>query len=259
MQRSERLKAIIRAVETGPRRIADLTELTGASAVTVRRDLADLAERGVVVRTRGGAAPASLRGADFPFGVRRAEHSDIKHALASFAAGLVRPGQSVLIDNGTTALAVAEQVSGYGVTALALSLHAAAALARRPGNEVTVPGGVVAAEDLSFTGIDAERAVRNMRFDIAFLGACAADPAHGLTVARYDDARVKRAVLGSATRRVLVATPEKFTRTAAHRFGTFSDIDTVVTSDGVSTVLLHELRGLGVEIVTVPAVEPVHA
>ncbi|WP_136056018.1 DeoR/GlpR family DNA-binding transcription regulator [Microbacterium sp. K24] len=251
VQRSERLKVIIRAVESGPRRIQDLAELTGASTITIRRDLTELAEQGALRRNHGGAEAASKRGAEFPFGLRLSEEPNAKSALADAAAQLVLPGQSILIDNGTTALAIARRLAGFGVTALALSLHAAAALAERPGNEVIVPGGAVDPDDLSFTGVDAVDAVRSMRFDVAFLGACSADPTHGLTVSKLADARIKRAALASSARVILVATAEKFTRTSAHRFGSFADLDTVVTSADAPVGAIHDAREAGVTVITV--------
>ncbi len=251
MQRAERLKAIIRSVEAGPRRIQELAELTGASTITIRRDLAELAEQGALQRTHGGAEPASERGRAFPFGLRESEDTAAKGALGEAAVRLVRPGQAVLVDNGTTALAVARNLDGVGVTALALSLHAAAALAARSGNEVIVPGGTVDPDDLSFVGIDAVDVIRRMRFDIAFLGACSADPAHGLTVATWADAAIKRAALESSARTVLVATAEKFTRTSAHRFGAFSDLDTIITTADAPAAIVHEARQAGVEVITV--------
>ena len=195
----------------------------------------------------------SARGTEFPFGLRQSEHPGAKSALAEAAARLVRPGQSILIDNGTTALAVARRLEGIGITALALSLHSAAALAARAGNEVIVPGGSVDADDLSFTGVDAVDAVRSMRFDIAFLGACSADPAQGLTVSTRADAQIKRAALESSARAVLVATAEKFTRTSAHRFGSVADLDAIITTVDASAVILQEARQAGVEVITVPA------
>jgi DeoR/GlpR family transcriptional regulator of sugar metabolism len=242
---------IIRAVADGPRRIGELAELTGASSITVRRDLAELAEQGALQRTHGGAAPAPARGAEFPFALRQSESPEVKRALAVAAAELVHPGQSVLIDNGTTALAVATQLADAGITALALSLHAAAALARR-GNEIIVPGGSVEPDDLSFMGIDAVDTIRSMRFDVAFLGACSADPAHGLTVARRADAKIKRAAIDASTRTVLVVTADKFARTSAHRFGSLTDLDTIITTADAPTLALHEARELGVNVVTVP-------
>lgn len=256
MERSERQRAIIRAVDSGRRSVADLAELTGISAVTIRRDLSELSAQGVLRRVRGGAAPVINRGEPYPFPLRIASATAEKAALAHAAAALIEPGMSVLIDNGTTALAVATELSGRGVTALALSLHAAAALASRPGNEIIVPGGVVHEGDLAFMGASAVDAVREMRFDYAVIGACAADPATGLTVARSDDAAVKRAALVSARRAILVATTDKFERTAAHRFGSLDDIDTLVTTADAPVAALRDARARGTQVITVDPVRP---
>lgn len=244
---------IIRAVESGPRGVHELAELTGTTAITLRRDLSELAERGALRRTRGGAEAATGRGLDFPFELRRGEAVDLKRALARAAASRVRPGDCVLIDNGTTALAVAEELAGRGVTALALSIHAAAALAKAPGNQIVVPGGTVATDDLRFTGSTALRAVEAMRFDVAFLGACAADPETGLTVAEYDDAHLKRAALASSRSAVLVATPDKFLRTSAHHFGSIADLDAIVTGDPVPASVTAAAAAAGVELVVADA------
>lgn len=251
VQRSERHRVIIRAVESGRRTVGELATLTGASAISVRRDLADLADQGVLRRTRGGAEPVIRRGLEYPFALRLDEDARTKAALGRAAAALVRPGDAVLIDNGTTALAVAREVAGTGITALALSLHAAAALAARPGDQVIVPGGAVDHDDLAFTGAGAVEAVRAMRFDVAILGACAADPDTGLTVAGWGDAAVKRAALEVSRRVVLVATPDKFARTAAHRFGGIADLEAIVTTRDAPPALLHDARQAGVEVVLV--------
>lgn len=240
---------IIRAVDSGRRTIDELAELTGVSPISIRRDLAELAEQGAVQRIRGGAAPVVSRGSEYPFGLRTSEDTEVKRTLARHAASLIQPGDAVLIDNGTTALAVARELAGLGITALALSLHAAAALAAKPGNEVVVPGGTVGHDDLSFTDAGAADAVRAMRFDIAIIGACAADPDTGLTVATWGDAQVKKAALASSRHVVLVATADKFGRTAAHRFGTLDDVDTIITTSDAPPALVHDARAAGIELV----------
>ena len=238
-------------MSSGTRTVEDIVRLTGASAITVRRDLAELAEEGVLRRVRGGAAPAVARGAGYPFDLRRDEHTATKAALARAAAALVRPGDAVLVDNGTTALAVAHELAGVGITALALSLHAAAALAARPGNQVIVPGGPVDPDGLSFTGPGAAEAIGAMRFDMAILGSCAAHPDTGLTVAGWGDAQAKRAVLAATRRAVLVATADKFGRTAAHRFARISDLDTIATTTDAPAAVLQEARPAGVSVLTI--------
>ncbi|UYQ77476.1 DeoR/GlpR family DNA-binding transcription regulator [Glutamicibacter sp. JL.03c] len=231
--------------------VNDLAHLTGTSTITVRRDLNELAEQGSVRRVRGGAAPALSRGDDFPFDLRRSEANNHKLALAQAAAKHVRPGDSVIIDNGTTALAVARQLAGLGITAMALSLRAAEELHRKPGNQVLVPGGPLSFDELSFVGAGTAEAVASMRFDVAIIGACAANIDTGLTVSQWDDAYVKRAVLKSAQRSILVATADKFNRTAAHKFGDVTDLDTIITTGDLSVTTIYEASQSGVEVITV--------
>lgn len=256
VQRSERHKTIIRVVNSAPRSIGELAEITGTSAVTIRRDLVELAEMGAIERTRGGAGPVLARGDAYPFRLRSSENVQAKRALAERAAALVSPGQSIVLDNGTTILALAQRLSGTGVTALALSLHAAAALKEHPGDEVSVPGGPIDGHDLAFTSAGASEAVRAMRFDTAFLGACAADPANGLTSAGWGDAQVKKAAIASANRTVLVCTPDKFSRTAAYRFADLDALDTVVTTADAPADLVELLRRSGIEVLLAPLDAP---
>lgn len=249
MQRSNRHKTIIQAVAGGETvTIASLGHLTGASAVTIRRDLTELAAIGAVTRTHGGARRAQQRGVPMPFAARSEADHDLKAALAAVASTLVADDDAVVVDNGTTCLAVARVLAGRPVTALALSLHAAAALAARPGATVVVPGGVVETDTYAFGGASAVEAVRDFRADVAVLGACSASVTQGLTSTTYDDAALKRAVLASATRRVLVTSPEKLARSSAFRFGDAGDLTHLVTSVDAPPDVLDAFRVEGVEV-----------
>lgn len=227
--------------------IADLVELTGASAVTVRRDLTELSSHGALTRTHGGARQAFKRGDPLPFSVRMTSDHQSKIALGEVAARLVQDHDSVIIDNGTTCLEVARCLAGRPITALALSLHAAAALASRPGAYVTVPGGPVDTDSLAMT-VGAVAAVGGMRTDIAIVGACSASAADGLTSTTFEDAQVKRAVLQSARRVVLVAGAEKLSRSSTFRFGGPEDLTDLVTSQDAPDDLLEMFRDHGVSI-----------
>lgn len=231
--------------------LATLVELTGASSVTLRRDLAHLAEQGLVERVRGGVRRPRPRGEALPFSDRLDEDHAAKEELARLAAGFVRDGESLIIDNGTTCYAVARALAGRPVTALALSLHAAAALASRPGAAVVVPGGPVQSDSLSFVGADALASVRGMRADVAFLGACSASPEHGLTAVDYQESRVKAAVLAAAARRVLVTTAEKLHGASTFAFAGIEELtDLVVTDDAApAAVAAFEAAGVTVHVV----------
>jgi DeoR/GlpR family transcriptional regulator of sugar metabolism len=153
VQRSIRQKLIVQTVR-GSGRIStgQLAELTGASAVTIRRDLADLEAHGSLRRTRGGAARAAKFGEDVSYRIRASEDQPAKARLAEAAAALINDYDSLIIDNGTTCDAVAHELAGRPVTALCLSLHVAAALAAVPGARVIVPGGPVEPDTLALYG-----------------------------------------------------------------------------------------------------------
>lgn len=249
MNRSLRHKAIIHAVsgrnEIG---IAALVQLTGASAVTVRRDLAELEALGALTRTHGGARQAFKRGSPLPFGVRLEDGREVKEQLAEVVAQLVHDDHSVIIDNGTTCLAVARQLAGRPLTVLSLSLHSAAALAAVPGAYVTLPGGTVETDTLAMTGAAAVRAVEGVRADIAVLGACSASVTDGLTSTTLEDALVKRAVVAAAAQVVLVATADKLSRSSTFRFGDAADLDHLVTTSDAPEDVLEVFREQGVTV-----------
>ncbi|WP_196874117.1 DeoR/GlpR family DNA-binding transcription regulator [Nocardioides luteus] len=257
MQRSLRHKTIIRSVASGTTvSVEALCDLTGASAITIRRDLAELADQGAVRRVRGGVTRADVRGTLMPFSVRFETDRERKDALAVVAAGLVADGESLVLDNGTTCYAVARHLAGRPVTALALSLHAAAALATRPGATVIVPGGPVENDTLAFTGHAAVRAISETNADVAIIGTCSAQPGFGLTSTNYEDAQVKRACLAAGARRVLITTAEKLTRTSTFRFGEFGDLTHLVTTADADPDRLAQFRADGVEVYLVETPPP---
>lgn len=109
--------------------VADLASATGASEMTVRRDLDHLAARGVLRRVHGGAVPAAPSGIEPPFAARATEAVAAKRAIAAAAAELIRDGETIVLDSGTTALELARLLRGRAVTVMPLSLHAARELA----------------------------------------------------------------------------------------------------------------------------------
>src|ERR1700739_1244554 len=106
---------IARAVkESGSALVPEMTELTGASEMTIRRDLDTLAAQGVLERFRGGARTLLLRGEEPPFALRAHEGVDAKHRIAAEVSRLIADGETVLLDSGTTCLQVAQLLHGRG-------------------------------------------------------------------------------------------------------------------------------------------------
>jgi DeoR/GlpR family transcriptional regulator of sugar metabolism len=244
-----RQKLIIQTVRGGGKiHVDQLVELTGASAVTIRRDLADLEAHGSLRRTRGGAARVVKFGEDVSYQVRASEDAPAKVRLAEAAAALVSDYDSLIIDNGTTCHAVAHELAGRPVTALCLSLHVAAALAAVPGARVIVPGGPVEPDTLALYGSQAVDAVRDISADVLLLGACSVSASRGLTAGSYEDAQLKRASIQASSKRVLVATGAKLNQRSNFRFGDAADLSHLITTTDAHDEVLAAFEAEGVHL-----------
>ena len=228
--------------------VTALARLTGVSAVTIRRDLKELAHKGLVTRVHGGALRAPKRGTAHPFPLRKTQDLEAKHLLAKATARLIDDGESVILDNGTTCEMVAENLVGRDIRALCLSLSAAATLASTPGPVVTVPGGIVETDTLAMLTTTAVDAVRRFRADVAILGACAVSAQSGLTCTEDHDAVLKAAIIGSSSRCLMPAPPRKLTRSSTYGFGELSNLDTLLTTTDIDPETLTGLQEAGVSV-----------
>lgn len=249
VQRSFRHKTIIQALRAGQEiSVAGFSQLTGASSATIRRDLTELQEQGFLTRTHGGARRFQQRGVPMPFTARLEEEVQAKQAIGQLVANLVQDGDSIIIDNGTTALAAARHLAGRDITALALSLHTAGALAEVPGVKVLIPSGTVQEGSLNITSPSLLEFIADFQVDIFLMGACAISAEHGLTASTYEDALLKRACIKSSQKVVLLSGKEKFGRVSTHAVGSLDAIHALVTTDTVDPLDLTELSKQGIEV-----------
>ncbi|MBK5656066.1 MAG: DeoR/GlpR transcriptional regulator, partial [Rhizobium sp.] len=157
-------------------------ELTGASPATIRRDLTDLEGHGQLRKVHGGAVAVNLRGTPMPYSLRSAENAESKTAIAQLVSRLVTDDMSVIIDNGSTMVAVAQALQERPITALCLSLRAALPLGEGGVATVSTPDGTLMPESLRYEAASCLRALGAFRADVAIIGTCSASPAMGLTV-----------------------------------------------------------------------------
>lgn len=229
--------------------VATLARDLATSEVTVRRNLEALADGGVLRRVRGGAVSLLMRGEELPFSIRTAESSHIKDRIAAAAAGLVRDGEAVVIDSGTSGLAVARALVGRRLTVMPLSLHGIDALSGSASVKLLVPGGTARFGEGSLVGPMTEANLAGLRFDTTLLTCCGLSFDAGVTAHDVQDAAVKRAAMTSASRTVLVAESAKFGRTALAVVCSASDVDVLVTDTDAPTDAVAALREAGVQVV----------
>ncbi|WP_368396773.1 DeoR/GlpR family DNA-binding transcription regulator [Streptomyces sclerotialus] len=249
---TDRLRRITEAVrEAGRIGVAELAGLTGASEMTIRRDLEVLAGQGVLERYRGGARSLLLRGEEPPFALRAQEGISAKRRIAAEVAGLIADGESVVLDSGTTCLEVARALEPRRLTVMPLSLHAVTALTGAAQLTLLVPGGRPRPGELALTGPLTEASLAALRFDTAVIGCCGLNATDGLTAYDLDDAAVKRAAIASSRRVIVVAEAEKFSRTALALVAPAAALHAVVTDGTAPEEETDALAAAGVTVRTV--------
>ncbi|MEU0781600.1 DeoR/GlpR family DNA-binding transcription regulator [Streptomyces sp. NPDC006173] len=245
----DRLRQITDAVQAaGSVGVAELAELTGASEMTIRRDLEALAAQGVLERYRGGARSLLLRGDEPPFAMRVHDGLEVKRRIAAEAAKLITDGESVVLDSGTTCLEVARALKGRRITVMPLSLHAVNALTEAPQLTLLVPGGRPRQGELALTGPLTEASLASLRFDTALIGCCGLDAVNGLTAYDLDDAAVKRAAIAASRRVIAVTEGSKLARTALAVVAPVSALDAVVTDERAPREQTEALVAAGVTV-----------
>lgn len=225
--RHQRIAALLE--EQGRWSVRDLQARTGASAATLRRDLAFLARAGRLVRSHGGVMRPGLGGAEPDFERKLRTAAAAKRALAAAALALVPARATVFVDAGTTTLEAGRQLLGReGVTVYTNSLPL---LAEPPGGpaRVVALGGEVRPLSRALVGGLALAWLEHLRFDVALIGASGLEEAAGPSTTELLEAAVKRAALGRARRTVLLADASKWAEPAAVRFAGWQDFSDLVT------------------------------
>jgi DeoR/GlpR family transcriptional regulator of sugar metabolism len=248
---SQRREAVLRRLTAdGEAAFAELAEEFGVSEMTIRRDLETLEADGLARRVRGGAISVVSRSYEPPFAVRATTAHDAKEAIGAAAADLVNDGDTVVIDVGTTTLALARRLHGKrGLTVVTASLPVAMELGADPDIRVVVTGGQVRSGELSLTGGMAEDAFSTMNCDVAFIGIAGICASPGLSEYNPDDARVKRVAIDAVRRVIVLADTSKLGRVAFSTVAPLSAVDVLVTDAAAEHPCAAEIAAAGVTLV----------
>jgi len=202
----------------------DLAKELSVSIDTVRRDLNHLVQEGFVQRVHGGAILASPPVE--PVLMRQGRNLEQKQAAARKALSLIRPGQIVFIDIGTTLDEMARVVDrGLRFTVVTRNLRLALLLAERTEAEVVLLGGQVNRMDLAASGATMAREIANIRADLCFLGLCGIHLEVGLTTRRLEEVELFRAIIQSSGAVVGVGTKEKVGTAGPFVIGPVTQLD----------------------------------
>lgn len=198
---------------------------------TIRKDLNELCERGLLQRVHGGAVnPSSV--SNWAYESRRNLAEDAKRRIGMAAAALIPNDSSIVLNIGTTTEQVALALRRHqGVMAITNNINVANILREAPGVEVIIAGGLVRASDGGVVGEATVDFIRQFKVDYAVIGASAIDADGSIFDYDYREVRVAREILAHARLSILVADKMKFERSAPVRIGHLSKIDIFVTDE----------------------------
>jgi len=244
----ERQREILRRLNSHGRVVA--AELVTAFAVSedsIRRDLRELAARGLCRRVYGGAL---LVGPDLPrISLRRGLQVEAKLLLARKAASLVRSGQILLIDAGSTNSAIVDALADrMGLTIVTTAPDIAQRLMDREGFEILMVGGCIDKRAGSAVGIQAALEIRRVRADLCFPGTCAIDPATGVWSVNSEEALIKRAMIESSGETAVVVTRDKFAAAAAHHVAGIDQMDHLVVEHDIEANIVAAFEAQSVSV-----------
>lgn len=229
-------------VRRGSATVTELAESFGVSVMTVHRDLDELERQGMVRKVRGGATAQASNVWESNIAYRLKAHTAEKDAIARVVATLIEPGSSVMLDDSTTALAVARQLGELApLTVVTNFLEAIRLLAGHPDIRLIALGGEYHATHDSFLGLGCVDAVEAVSTDVVVVSTSAISEEYAFHQ-EQEIVLVKRAMLRAGARRILAVDGSKLARVALHRVAPLDDFDVIVVDANAPADLLQRLR-----------------
>ncbi len=252
MTNNERKQQIMELVSRNKSvQITDLTRLFDVSVMTIRRDLADLEEKKYIKRVYGGAV-LNEEELNKPYFPRAAINSLTKDLIAKKAVELIKDGDTIILDLGTTVLQVSKHLDGKkNLSVISCSIPVICELEKYPDITVYSPGGELRRDNHAFLGSGTEDEIAKYCADIAFIGVAGISDEFGLTNFYHKTASLCSKIMKQSKKVVLLADSSKFGQVKPAVVGKLSAIDVIITDSAAPEYYLDIFRNLNIEILQV--------
>ncbi|MEA9413970.1 DeoR/GlpR family DNA-binding transcription regulator [Flavobacterium sp. PL02] len=249
MKKEERQNVILEYLSKEHRvTLIELSEYLNVSEDTVRRDVKELSDQGLLKAVRGGAvAPSPI-----PLHYRNREKHDLenKKIIAEKAISFLKDGQVVFIDGGTTSVAlVASFPYDLKITIITNSFPVAALVEDLPNIELIFAGGKMCKTSFATSSIETIDFFRNFRADVCILGVCSIHHERGITGIMYDDSQIKKNMIQNSNFVIALSSIEKVGTAEAYFVCPIKDINVLVTNNDPEDELLKPYKDAGITIV----------
>ena len=235
--------------------VDSLVEMFSVSAVTIRSDLKALEKQNFLVRAHGFAIANSAGQIELTIKEKGTQNKAIKSLIAKEACKYINEGESIVLDSGSTTLAISKQINKTEkLVVMTNSLNIAFELSKSNSIEVLMSGGVLRKKALSFAGSQAEKNLQGYHFDKLFLGVDGFDLQRGITTYSEQEASLNKLMCSISDQVIAVVDSSKFGKRSFHVIREFGDIDVLITDSGIPDEYLENLQLKNIEIIVVDKV-----
>jgi DeoR family fructose operon transcriptional repressor len=230
--------------------VNELASLFDVSESTIRRDLKEMEDSGLLSRTHGGAVGISVTSFEPTFKEKEDERHCEKEEIGKVAAALIKDGDTIILDSGTTTLEIAKNITARNITVITNAIDIASVLSTREDVELIVAGGFLRLTTRAMVGQITENIFKNFRVDKAFIGANGIAIKEGITTPNFTEAQTKTAMLNSADKVIIVADSTKFNNVYFSVICPVSKVSAIITSRDIDEEIKSEYENKGIRIIT---------
>lgn len=232
--------------------VAALAREFGVHEATIRRDLGEIEQEGLLKRTHGGVIVEQWTHDEPPFIERSNQRLEQKMRIGKMAASMVEDGEHIIIDSGTTTLHIAKNlVHRSNITVVTNDMNIAAELKDASGIKVIVTGGELYPSSYMLNGMFTDHVLRSLHVEKAFMGIPAIHPKHGLMHPEAQLVTAKQGMIHAAQEIIVVADDSKIGKLSLHSVAPNSSIHSLITGKEVQEYDIKEFRDCGVNVIMV--------
>lgn len=236
--------------ENGRVMIEELSDLTGVSGVTIRKDLKILEEKGLLFPTKGGASISNPYAIERTINEKEFMHAKEKEQIAQAALSIIGENDSIIIGSGTTVFALARLLHpSKPLTVITPAVKITLELCHRPHIQVLQLGGLIRPNSSSVAGTYAEEILEKISCGIFFMGVDGIDPDFGLSITNLAETSLDQKMIASAQAVAILADSSKFGRRGLGKVCDFDQVDYIITDSGVAPGIVKQLHERGLKVI----------
>lgn len=241
-------KIVVILEENGSVRVTELSEYFKVSEATIRRDLQEMEEKKLLKRTHGGAVKFDITNFEPSFLDKKNKKNKEKIDIGKLAAGMVKDGDTIILDSGTTTLEIARYINAQNITVITNSVDIAVELMNKEKVDLIIAGGIIRNSTRAMVGHICENTYKNFRVDKAFIGANGISINQGITTPNFIEAQAKKAMINCANKVIVTADDSKFGNVCFSLICPIEKVTSIVTSGDVAEETIDNFKSIGIDI-----------